>query len=172
MSSRRRTLRHAASVVLAALPLAPFVIASPPDASCQGRSTSIVVRVRDHVLLACEDDRIRQKAKVSLGTGGVGKQRQGDRRTPLGVYELGDARPSERFGIFIPIGYPTSEQIRHGFTGGDVGIHGPTRPFRWAGPINARFDWTQGCIALATDEELEALRDWMVRSGCRIVTIE
>lgn len=169
----RRGVRHRARVVLAALFLAPLVpAAAPPDLVCQGRPTGVVVRVHEHILVACEDDHVRQRARVSLGTGGIGKTRQGDRRTPLGEYELGEARPSQRFGLFIPIGYPTPEQVLMGFTGGDVGIHGPTRPFRWAGPVNAQVDWTQGCIALATDEEVDALRAWMTRSGAHLVTIE
>ncbi len=63
--------------------------------------------------------------KVSLGRGGLEKSVQGDRKTPMGTYSIGAPRPSKRFFIFIPIGYPSEKQRVNGFTGGDVGVHGP-----------------------------------------------
>ena len=42
-----------------------------------------------------------------------------------------------------------------------MGIHGPDRRFRWAGRMNAWFDWTAGCVALATDEEVQAVAAWV-----------
>ena len=99
--------------------------------------------------------------RVALGRGGTGKHVQGDEKTPLGTYALGAPRPSSRFGTFIPVAYPTPEQQLQGFTGGDVGIHGPDRRFRWVGRATAWFDWTAGCIALGTDEEVLAVAAWM-----------
>jgi L,D-transpeptidase catalytic domain len=46
-----------------------------------------------------------------------------------------------------------------------VGIHGPDRHFRWAGRLNTWFDWTAGCIALATDEEVQAVAAWIQQRG-------
>jgi len=92
--------------------------------------------------------------KVALGRGGLDKTRQGDGRTPLGTYSLGAPRPSTRFGTFIPIGYPTPEQSARGFTGRDVGVHGPERRARWLGSLSTWIDWTAGCVATGTDDEI------------------
>ncbi len=110
----------------------------------------------------------RWRYRVSLGSAGVDKRAQGDRRTPLGTYTLGAPRPSARWGTFIPIGYPTDEQRRRGFTGSDVGIHGPERRLRWLGPINAWLDWTAGCVAVPDDRALARVAAAARRGGAAI----
>ncbi len=95
-------------------------------------------------------------------------RRWGDRRTPLGTYTLGAPRPSARWGTFIPVGYPTDEQRRRGFTGSDVGIHGPERRLRWLGPINAWLDWTAGCVAVPDDQALARVAAVARRGGAAI----
>ena len=98
---------------------------------------------------------------VALGRSGIGKKREGDHRTPVGRYTLGKPRTSARFHVFIPVGYPTVEQKTAGFSGGDVGIHGPTRLFRWAGRLNTLFGWTDGCVAVGSDEEIDRIANWV-----------
>jgi murein L,D-transpeptidase YafK len=93
---------------------------------------------------------------VALGRGGLDKRRRGDARTPLGTYAFGEPRRSPRFGTFIPIDYPTPEQVARGFTGGGLGVHGPPRG--WKDPVAARvLDWTTGCIATGTDQDVERI---------------
>jgi murein L,D-transpeptidase YafK len=130
---------------------------------CVGRGTSIVVEVGRERLWLCEKNRAVHDYPVALGSGGSGKSAQGDKKTPLGTYALAQPRPSKEFGTFIPIGYPTEEQRRHGATGGDVGIHGPKRSFAWAGPANTWVDWTRGCVAVATDEAIGEIAAWVRR---------
>lgn len=54
----------------------------------------------------------------------------------------------------MPIGYPTAEQAQRGFTGGDVGLHGPPRADACGGWMNVASDWTNGCLALPSDQTL------------------
>jgi murein L,D-transpeptidase YafK len=100
---------------------------------------------------------------VALGTRGVGKQREGDNRTPLGRYGLGPPRASKNFHIFVPVGYPTAEQARMGFTGGAIGIHGPPRGYGSLAELAMLVsqDWTAGCIAVATDTEIDIVAAWV-----------
>jgi murein L,D-transpeptidase YafK len=121
----------------------------------------VLVDTKDHKLSLCERGREVASYRVALGRAGTRKRVQGDDKTPLGSYALGAPRPSSRFGTFIPIAYPTREQRLRGFTGAAVGIHGPDRRFRWAGRLNAWFDWTAGCVALATDDEVELVAAWV-----------
>ncbi len=130
-------------------------------APCARLEPHVVVVTKDHKLLLCERGREVASYRVALGRAGTGKRAQGDDKTPLGFYTLGAPRPSSRFGTFIPIAYPTREQRLRGFTGAAVGIHGPDRRFRWAGRLNAWADWTAGCVALATDDEVEAIAAWV-----------
>ncbi len=119
----------------------------------------MAVATRDHTLWLCQQGRPVARFRVALGRGGVDKRERGDARTPLGVYPLGQPRPSRRFKTFIPIGYPTSEQASRGFSGGDVGIHGPSR--QKTPLLDAGDDWTLGCIATTTDDDLARIASFV-----------
>jgi len=149
-----------------------LVLSAAPSDPCAGRGTSLLIQTDAHRLHLCLSGRSAEDYRVALGKGGTDKRRQGDNKTPLGTYSLGAPRPSRRFGTFIPVGYPTAVQRGQGYTGGDIGLHGPDRRFRWAGWLNARFDWTQGCVALGTDAEIEAIVRWVTRTQPRSVHIE
>jgi len=145
-------------VAMVGLPAAP---PAPPGNPCRGRSGAVVVRTGARTLSLCDGESEREHFPVALGAGGVGKRRAGDQRTPLGAYGLGAPRASLRYGTFVPVGYPTPEQARAGFTGAAIGIHGPPRAFVGAGPLNTATDWTAGCIAVGSDEEARRIADWV-----------
>jgi murein L,D-transpeptidase YafK len=121
----------------------------------------------------CAGGTIDRTFPVALGMRGVGKQRQGDARTPLGHYGLGPPRRSQNFHIFVPVQYPTPAQARMGFTGSAIGIHGPPRGWSLTelAALVAR-DWTIGCIAVATDDDIEAVAAWIRRHGVKDVRLE
>ena len=156
-TSRRAIPPHACRGIafVASLLLAPVVFAS--EDPCSGYNTAVVVvDVHARSLRLCELGATQAHYPIALGRGGTGKRTAGDRKTPLGWYALGEPRLSDRFGVFIPISYPTLDQRKRGFTGGEIGIHGPQRRFEWAGSWNTHVDWTDGCIALGTlDEAIE-----------------
>jgi len=128
---------------------------------CTSPEPQVVVIAKDHHLWLCDQGHAVAHYDVALGRSGTGKRAAGDRKTPLGTYPLGKARLSSRFGTFIPVAYPTASQRLQGFSGADVGIHGPDRRLRWAGRANTWFDWTAGCIALGTDENVRAVAWWV-----------
>lgn len=115
--------------------------------------------------MLCRAGRLERTYTVSLGRGGVGKRASGDNRTPVGDFALGQPRPSTNFHIFIPVGYPNAEQRRAGFTGGDIGIHGPKKGWAWLGSLLNLRDWTRGCIAVNQISEIEEISSWITRSG-------
>lgn len=128
---------------------------------CDGQRALVHVDGKRHLLSVCEEGRAVIEAKVSLGRGGLGKLKEGDNKTPVGRYPLGTPRSSEKYGQFIPVGYPTPAQRARGATGGDIGVHGPRRGAKWLGRANSWVDWTRGCIALATDGELASIVAWV-----------
>ena len=109
--------------------------------------------------------------KVSLGTGGVGKHKAGDSRTPLGSYALGQPHRSTKYHIAISVGYPTQEQARQGFTGKGIAIHGPLRLHRKINGPQTKLDWTRGCIALGTDVAIAIVADWVSEKRPKLVHI-
>jgi len=131
-------------------------------AGCVSDSTSHVeVELAAHRLLLCRAGTAASAYKVALGRGGVGKKAAGDLKTPLGDYTLGAPKDSAKFYKFIPISYPSELQKKVGFTGADVGIHGPHRYFAWLGSLTTKLDWTQGCIALGSDKEVDEVASFL-----------
>jgi murein L,D-transpeptidase YafK len=136
------------------------------------RDTVIVVDTDRHRMGLCESGKLVRELPVALGEGGVGKHREGDRRTPRGSYPLGEPRPSAKFHVFVPIGYPTTDQRALGMSGTDIGIHGPSRKRKWLGSWSSWTDWTYGCIALATDDAIDGVVDWIEAYHPRGIEIE
>lgn len=140
---------------------------------CAGKGTLVLVRTEDHHLHLCENNVSTKQYSVALGTGGVGKRREGDAKTPLGTYSLGAPRASAAgFGTFIPIGYPTPEQRKAGYTGGAVGIHAPPRGWEWAGPLAVGSDWTLGCVAVESDLVIGAIARWVRAQAAPAIHVE
>ena len=129
--------------------------AAEPDCPPAGDAIAVLTRKRE--LWICIDGAPAAHYDVALGQAGLGKRKKGDRRTPLGTYAVGDPRPSSAYGTFIPIAYPTPEQAAQGLTGGDVGIHGPPRRLPEPGYPTTAFDWTLGCVATGSDDDVEAI---------------
>lgn len=146
------------TLVLLAAVTVPFTAPSP----CARVGAAVLVETGAHRLSLCQDGRASETFRVALGTGGVGKQREGDAKVPLGEYPLGTPRGSAQFGTFILVGYPTRAQRRAGFTGGAVGVHGPTRASRFlSSASNTDSDWTLGCIAVGSDAEIQRIAAWV-----------
>ncbi|MGW8272724.1 MAG: L,D-transpeptidase family protein [Thermodesulfovibrionales bacterium] len=141
-------------VLVVLLSSAAYVAAEPGDDPCGNYSSILLVDPGYHFMHVCKGHREIRRLRVALGRGGINKQKKGDLKTPVGLYMIGKARPSDRFFIFIPLNYPTDEQYRNGFTGDGIGIHGPHRYFKSMGEVSTSLDWTQGCIALGSDEEV------------------
>jgi murein L,D-transpeptidase YafK len=138
---------------------------------CSASDVRIVVHLKEHVLLLCEKDKVVDTFGVRLGSGGIGKSREGDKKTPVGEYDLGEPRPSKSFGTFIPIGYPTAEQQKVGLTGGAVGVHGPHRWISWLGSLVNTFDSSDGCVGVATDGEIERISKWVRTASAKRIEL-
>ena len=147
-------------------------LAAAPAVPCPPTGTLVAVHSADHRLQLCRAGRVEGSFRVALGRGGLDKRREGDSRTPLGRYALAAPRASERFHRFVPVGYPTEAQRAEGRTGSAIGVHGPDDRFRWLGPATVWADWTNGCIAVATRGEIDAVAEWVARAGARTITID
>ena len=96
-----------------------------------------------------------KKRYVSIGQNGVGKQREGDRRTPLGIYfiseQLDTSRLHERYGpTAFPLDYPNEWDRLRERSGDGIWIHGVTPGSGRRPPLD-----TDGCVALGNSELLE-----------------
>ncbi len=134
-------------------------------APCPAGVTALVVDTSAHAMWRCEAGEPLEELAVALGSGGVGKRRQGDAKVPLGDYSLGAPRGSASFHLFIPVGYPTATQRQAGFTGSAIGVHGPARGYESLGALSTSVDWTLGCIAVGSDPEIERIARWVRTKG-------
>ena len=159
---------------LAGWPVAALLLSQPAAAAgipspCPAQGDALVVVTRTRALWLCTAGAPGRRFAVALGRRGVGKRRRGDGRTPLGAYALGAPRASVRYGTFIPISYPSPRQAARGFTGGALGIHGPPRGMAAPEYPVAETNWTLGCIATGTDEEIDAIAEFVRAREPRVV---
>ncbi len=110
--------------------------------------------------------------KVALGGEPVGpKTRQGDHRTPEGLYMLDSRNPNSHFYKAFHISYPNAQDIavarKMGVSsGGDIMLHGLPKEYAWVGRAHTLHDWTDGCVAVTNDEMDEIWK--LVRVGTPI----
>ena len=139
---------------------------------CENKGTALTYQISESAMFICEDSENMGGYYMATGSGGFGKTKEGDRKTPTGKYSLGKARPSTEFGIFIPVGYPNASDKKKGYTGGAVGIHGPKRFLACAGALNLAFNWTAGCLAMASDSQVQEIADWVQKNPKASIYIE
>ena len=99
---------------------------------------------------------------IALGFSPIGpKEREGDGRTPEGIYTIDFHKPESAFHRALHISYPSAQDnaraVEAGVSpGGDIMIHGFPNGL---GALSAAYrlrDWTAGCIAV-TDPEIDEI---------------
>jgi murein L,D-transpeptidase YafK len=111
--------------------------------------------------LLAKGERIRSYS-VALGANPHGpKERQGDARTPEGVYFIEARNPNSAYHRSLRISYPNPEDRQRAAEagvrpGGDIMIHGIPNGRSWMESFHQILDWTDGCIAV-TDVEIEEI---------------
>jgi hypothetical protein len=141
---------------------AKYLVTKLQKNPCEGRGASLVTDLDNRILFICKGDMPLNAYPVSIGAMNFPKSKEDDLKTPVGSYALGPPRESyDGFDVFIPIGYPTQAQIDKGFTGGDVGVHGPAREDQCKGLLNVVDNWTDGCVALPSDSAIEAVAEFV-----------
>ena len=103
---------------------------------------------------------------ISLGKNGVEKQREGDQKTPIGVYTVlpaKDGLPDFYGPKAFPLSYPNEWDKMHGRNGHGIWIHGtPSETY-------SRPPWaTDGCVVL-TNEDLARVMKYLDVSHTPVV---
>ena len=124
----------------------------------------ILVKKSERRLYLLKDGRPVRTYRVSLGVNPKGhKERQGDNRTPEGLYYLNGRNPGSRFYKALHISYPNDKDrmaaaLRGVPPGGQIMIHGQPSSSRMRDlqDVLRGADWTAGCIAV-TNSEMEEI---------------
>jgi murein L,D-transpeptidase YafK len=120
--------------------------------------TLVRVLKGDHTLQLLAEGRVVREFNVALGANPKGhKMQAGDERPPEGVYRLDYKNPGSAFYKAIHISYPNARDVasaksRGVSPGGQIMIHGQKNGLEWLALLSQRFDWTNGCIALANED--------------------
>jgi len=116
----------------------------------------VLVLKKERTLQLLIQGKVIKTYKVALGGDPVGaKIRQGDHKTPEGLYVLDSRNAHSRFYKSIHISYP-SAQDRAAARRGDVFVHGLPNGYGWLGASHRARDWTDGCIAV-TNREMDEI---------------
>lgn len=124
----------------------------------------VIVIKHERTLTLLSHGKVLKEYKVALGGEPVGpKTRQGDHKTPEGVYTLDRRNLHSHYYRSIHISYPNVEDRARSRKlgsepGGDVMLHGLPNGYGWIGSGHRARDWTDGCIAVTNNEMDELWR--------------
>jgi murein L,D-transpeptidase YafK len=157
------------------LPVLAGAVFTPALASPLPKNASadrVVVYKAKRELELWSNGKLLKRYKVALGGNPVGhKEREGDQRTPEGVYTIDSRNAASRYHKSLHVSYPNTQDREHAkrlgvSPGGAIMVHGLPKGWGWVGAGHRATDWTLGCIAV-TNEEIEEI--WAaVRDGTPI----
>jgi len=150
--------RIALAALVWLLPLALGAALAPDSraASFSGlvKADRVLVLKSKRKLYLLHGGQVLRRYRIALGRRPMGpKTREGDGRTPEGVYQLDWRNPDSRFYRSMHISYPDGSDLRRAAArgvapGGEIMIHGQPPGLDGADGWSIRRDWTEGCIAV------------------------
>jgi len=127
------------------------------------RVTLLVEKAQRRLTVFYNLEPVKSYSVVFGGDPDGDKFREGDQKTPEGIYHVRDLYPHPDWSKFIWLDYPTPQDWREHFQakfagtigpltsiGSEIGIHGV--PNGGDGMIDQRVDWTWGCVSLKNAE--------------------
>jgi tetratricopeptide (TPR) repeat protein len=121
----------------------------------------LIEKAKRRLTLILEGEAIKAY-KIALGGNPVGpKERQGDKKTPEGIYTIVSRNRHSNYHLSLRISYPNEKDAKRAkelgvSPGGDIMIHGIKNGLSWVGGFHTQVDWTEGCIAV-TNKEMEEI---------------
>jgi murein L,D-transpeptidase YafK len=161
------TVRRAVILGILAVVMAGAVVAGEPSRPHDplppgARADRVLVLKAERRLILLKDGAELKSYRIALGANPVGhKTRQGDSRTPEGLYTIDYRNPRSAYHRSLHISYPNAADRATARAagvspGGDIMIHGIRNGMDWLGDQHRQVDWTDGCIAV-TDTEIEEI---------------
>lgn len=127
-----------------------------------GKANRVLIEKKERRLTLFSNDKIIKIYRIALGGSPSGpKERQGDKKTPEGIYYIDSRNMNSRYHIALHISYPNEKDKlrakKEGVSpGGNIMIHGIKSGFGWVRDLHTEVDWTEGCIAV-TNQEIEEI---------------
>lgn len=151
----------------ALLALGLLVSACESDPDSASRETLpladyLLVEKSKRKLSLYRNNELIKQYNVAIGKSTKGhKEREGDHKTPEGVYSISKKNPKSKYHRALKISYPNKDdwaraEKKGHHPGGDIMIHGMEPHFWWVTPKHKLRDITRGCIVV-TNEEIEEI---------------
>ncbi|HWR16644.1 MAG TPA: L,D-transpeptidase family protein [Terriglobales bacterium] len=122
----------------------------------------ILIKKSERRMFLYSAGKVIKTYRIALGGSPIGKKtRQGDHRTPEGIYKIDSKNSRSRFHLALHVSYPNAADREHArklrvSPGGDIMIHGLPDAYAYLGALHRQRDWTDGCIAV-TNAEIEEI---------------
>ena len=167
--TRTVTRRCCASLVLAA-GLLTFGVAALADsaiAPTHPRADRLLVLKSERKLLVLAGEEVLRTMDIALGLVPTGhKEREGDFRTPEGVYYLEAKNSESDYFLSLKVSYPNAADRAHARQlgvdpGGQIMIHGLPNEPKYDEDLYRGWDWTDGCIAVSNSDMVDL---WLMTS--------
>lgn len=134
------------------------LLASGLAAQSAPKVDRIVIEKSKRSMTLLDGAKVVKSYKVALGGHPQGaKDRQGDHKTPEGVYVIDAKKSNSQLHKALHVSYPNEADRERAKTlgvnpGGDIEIHGLGAKWGWVGAAHRATDWTDGCIAVTNGE--------------------
>ena len=157
ISQRQSNCLPGLATLLAGLCLLAF----PAQAGDFPMADKVVVEKENRKLHLMKNGDVFRSFDITLGVAPIGdKEREGDQKTPEGLYLLDTRNPDSDFFLAIHISYPSSmdraDARRKGYDpGGAIMIHGQPNVPTYSAAYYRKEDWTNGCIAVSNSDMID-----------------
>jgi len=122
------------------------------------KADRIVVEKAARRLSLLDHGRVVKTYRVALGSNPIGaKTREGDGKTPEGIYKIDHRNPYSKYHLALHVSYPNASDVARARRlrvrpGGEIMIHGVPNRWRALGAAIQLTDWTAGCISVSNHD--------------------
>ncbi len=125
------------------------------------KADSLLIVKSERKLYVLRAGEVLRDFDIALGLMPEGaKEREGDFRTPEGLYYLDARNPNSDYFLSLHISYPNPRDIARARAqgvdpGGQIMIHGQPNEPRYSESRYENWDWTDGCIAVSNSDMVD-----------------
>ncbi|MDH3419209.1 MAG: L,D-transpeptidase family protein [Gammaproteobacteria bacterium] len=125
------------------------------------KADSLLIVKSERKLYLLKEGEVLRDFDIALGLMPEGpKQREGDFRTPEGLYYLDARNPNSDYFLSLQISYPNPQDVARARSqgaepGGQIMIHGQPNEPKYSESRYENWDWTDGCVAVSNSDMVD-----------------
>jgi murein L,D-transpeptidase YafK len=135
--------------------LVAFFLSFTLASAAKIKADKILVSKRNNIMFLLKDGKVLKRYRVMLGRNRIGhKQREGDHRTPEGIYHISQKNNQSKFYKALRISYPNAQDAKRAAKkgvrpGGDIMVHGVQECLAH---LEKPYRYSRGCIIINNTE--------------------